>query len=107
MIELDNPAVQGGLVPLVVALVIGVVLVSTPRLGRTPVAWLALLCGYVASTWLATGIAFAPLTASRKVLLIVIVAAVVGLVADMARASSRRLEVAFAVAAGVAAAWAF
>jgi hypothetical protein len=107
MSELDNPAVQGGFVPLVVALVIAVVLGSTRRVGRTPVAWLAVLSGYLASTWLATGIAFSPLTATRKILLIVVVAAVAGLVADIARADRRRLDAAFAVAGGIAAAWAF
>jgi hypothetical protein len=107
MSELDNPAVQGGLAPLVVALVIGIVLGSTRRVGRTPVAWLAVLSGYLASTWLATGIAFSPLTSTRKILLIVVVAALAGLVADIARANARRLDAAFAVVGGVAAAWAF
>jgi hypothetical protein len=107
MSELDNPAVQGGVVPLVVALVIGGVLAFLPRVGRTPAPWLAVLCGYLASVWVTTGIAFSPLTATRKVLVIVVVAVLAGFAADIARAASRKVDAAFAIVAGIAAAWAF
>jgi hypothetical protein len=107
MSALDNPAVQGGIVPLVIALVVAGVLAFVPGLGRTTAPWLAVLVGYLASTWLSTGIAFSPLTATRKVLVIVVVGALAGFIADLARAGSRKLEAVFSVAAGVAAAWAF
>jgi len=107
MSALDNPAVQGGVVPLVVALVVAGVLAFVPGVGRTPAPWLAVLVGYLASTWLSTGIAFSPLTATRKVLVIVVFGALAGFAADLARARSRKLEAALAVGAGIAAAWAF
>jgi hypothetical protein len=104
---LDHPAVQGGVAPLVLALVAGAVLGGSRRFGRTPVAWLAVVVGYLASQWLATGLQFSPLTASRKIVLIVLVASGAGLVADLVRHRSRTLDVAFVTAAAASAIWAF
>ena len=97
----EHPAVQGGAAPFVVALIVGL------ALGRTRYAWLAILAGYLTMVMLSTGISFSPLTASRKIVLIAIVAAVAGLVADRVAAKSRLLMWILVVVAGLAAAWAF
>jgi len=115
MSGLDHPAVQGGVVPLLLALAIAAIMAATGRVGRTPVAWVAVVAGYLASTWLAAGIAFTPLTAGRKIVLVVLVATIVGIAVDLARdlapadstAVWRRLDIPFALIAGVAAAWTF
>ena len=115
MSGLDHPAVQGGVVPLLLALAFAAVMAATGRVGRTPVAWVAVVAGYLASTWLAAGIAFTPLTATRKIVVVVLAATIVGIAVDLARdlapGSStggwRRLDVPFALVAGVAAAWTF
>ena len=51
---LDNPAVQAGIAPLVVALIIALLL------ARTPAAWLAIAAGYATMLALSTGLSFSP-----------------------------------------------
>jgi hypothetical protein len=100
---LDNPAVQGGVAPLVVALVMAALLLPLARAGRS-LPWLAVLAGYVTSTWLATGVAFTPLTASRRIFAAVVVLTLGGFAADLMRPrspDSARLLVVVAMAAGV------
>lgn len=92
---------QGGVAPFVVALVVAL------ALGRTRYAWLAILAGYLTMIMLSTGISFSPLTASRKIVLVAIVVAVVGLVADRLAEKSRLLMWILAAIAGLAAAWVF
>lgn len=92
---------QGGLAPFIVALIVGL------ALGRTRYAWLAILAGYLTMIMLSSGMSFSPLTASRKIVLITIAAAVVGLIADRIAAKSRLLMWILAVVAGLAAAWVF
>ena len=58
---LDNPALQAGIAPLIVALIIALLM------ARTPAAWLAIAAGYATMLALSTGLSFSPLTASRKV----------------------------------------
>lgn len=98
---LQHPAVQGGVAPFVVALVVAL------ALGRTRYAWLAILAGYLTMIALSTGISFSPLTASRKIVLIAILAAVAGLVADKVAGNSRLVRWILAIVGGVAAAWVF
>ena len=98
---LDHPAVQGGVAPFVVALIVALVL------GHTRYAWLAILAGYLTMVMLSTGISFSPLTASRKIVLLAIVAAVVGLVSDRVESKSKLLWWILAVLAGLVAAWVF
>lgn len=93
---LENPAFQAGVGPLVVALLIGV------ALRRTGLAWLALPAAYATMLALSTGFAFVPLTAARKVVLLLLAAPVVGLA--LAQWSGRtRSAVPTAVTAVVAA----
>jgi hypothetical protein len=107
MTWLDNPAVQGGLAPLAIALLVGLVFGTTGRFGRTHLAWLAVFAGYFASTGLATGFSFSPLTATRKTVAVMMVAAVTGLIVDLARRRSARLPLGMCVAAALAATWTF
>ena len=98
---LEHPAVQGGVAPFVVGLIVAL------ALGRTRYAWLAIVAGYLMAVALSTGISFSPLTASRKILLLAIVVAVVGLVLDRMMPKTRTLNWILAAVAGVAAVWAF
>jgi hypothetical protein len=76
---LAHPAVHAGVMPLAAGLRIAAAL---PR-GR--LTWLAIVGGYATVVALTTGFAFDPLTVSRKVTLAVLLAPVVGLVADAAQ----------------------
>jgi hypothetical protein len=96
---LEHPAVQAGIVPFVVALVVALVL------RRVGLAWLAPTAGYASAVALATGIAFVPLTAGRKVLLLALLAPVAGWLVD--RADSRAVRAFACVAAGAASTWVF
>ncbi|MCC6193023.1 MAG: hypothetical protein IT518_01020 [Burkholderiales bacterium] len=101
---LDDPfvqaAVHGGIAPFVAALVVGA------ALGRTRLAWIAIVAGYATMIALAVGFAFDPLTAARKIVLLILLAALVGLVYDAVAASSRNGALALAGAAGAGAVWA-
>ncbi len=57
---LDHPAVQGGVAPLVVALIVAA------ALARTRFAWLAIVAGYATMIALSTGFSFSPLTCAAK-----------------------------------------
>ncbi|MDQ6917480.1 MAG: hypothetical protein M3023_06650 [Pseudomonadota bacterium] len=96
---LDHPAVQGGVAPLVVALIVGLLL------ARTRYAWLAIVGGYATTIALTTGFQFSPLTASRKIVLAGLVAPFVGIVADFLPRPSRAFIVALAGAVGIVSVW--
>ena len=98
---LEHPAVQGGVAPFVVALIVAVIL------GRTRYAWLAVVAGYVTAVALSTGIAFEPLTATRKVLVLTLVVAVAGIVLDALAPKARTVTTILAAVAGLAAVWVF
>lgn len=98
---LEHPAVQGGVAPFVVALVVAL------ALGRTRFAWLAIVAGWATSYALVNGISFSPLTASRKILLLGLVAPLVAIAADTWFSRSRPVALALAVVAGIAAPWVF
>ena len=98
---LEHPAVQGGALPLLVALIVAAALC------RTRYAWLAIVAGYATMIALTSGFSFTPLTASRTLMLVVVLSSVVGMVADLFPRPSRALAAALAVAAGVAAPWVF
>ena len=75
-------------------------------LGRTGIAWIAVVAGYATMVALAVGFAFDPLTAARKIVLLVLLAAALGLVYDAVAANSRNGAVVLAGIAGAAAVWA-
>ena len=101
----NNPAlqaaVQGGIAPFVVALVVAF------ALARTRFAWLAIVAGYATQVALATGFSFTPLSASRKILLLALVVPIVGLAVDALPARARSIGYAIAALAGLAALWVF
>jgi hypothetical protein len=98
---LNHPAVQAGIAPLVVALVVGALL------SRTKFAWLAIIAGYATTIALSTGFAFTPLTVARKTLLLGLLAPLIGIVADFLPKGSRAVRILLAVAAGVVSCWVF
>lgn len=98
---LDHPAVQGGGAPLVVAFIVAL------ALSRTRLAWLGIAAGYATMIALAVGFSFSPLTAARKVVLLVLLAALAGLIYDAVAARSRNGALVLAAIAGAAAVWAF
>jgi len=98
---LHNPAIQAGVAPFAAAVVVAAVL------ARTRFAWLAVVAGYAAMVALTTGFSFAPLSASRKVLLLVLLAPLPGLALDLVAPRARRLGFALALLAGGAALWSF
>ena len=98
---LEHPAVQGGVAPFVVALVVAVLL------GRTRYAWLAVVAGYLTAVAMSTGLSLSPLTATRKIMLLAVAVAVVGIALDLLRPKARLAAAVLAAIAGVAAVWAF
>ena len=98
---LDDPMVQFALAPLVVALLMGGALV------RTRLAWFALAAAFATAVGLSTGISFTPLTASRKVLLLVLAAPFAGLALDRLPKPPRSIVPALAGLGGLASVWVF
>jgi hypothetical protein len=104
---LDNPAVQGGLAPLVVGLAVAGMLRAMDRSGSTSLAWLAVLAGYATMIALATGFDLTPLTATRKIMIVTFAAAIAGIALDLAARRSRALTTTLAALAALSAIWCF
>lgn len=99
---LEDPAVQAGVAPLLVALIVGGAVL------RTRFAWLAIVAAIATAIALTTGIAFSPLTAARKVLLLVLAAPLVGIALDARLgATTPRYLAAIAALVGLASAWVY
>jgi hypothetical protein len=98
---LDHPAVQGGLAPLVAALMIAAIF------ARTRFAWLAILAAYATMVALSTGFSFSPLTVARKTILVGLIAPILGVVVDVVARGSKTLATALAIAAGAVSIWIF
>jgi hypothetical protein len=103
---LDDPMVQAGIAPLLAALAVGGALLATRW------SWLAIAAALATTFALSTGIGFTPLSASRKIMLLVLLAPLAGLALDaLERAGrlprGRASTVGVAVLAGLAAAWVF
>jgi len=98
---LQHPAFQGGVAPFLAALVVVAVL-QFVRLGG-----LAAVAAFCVAVFLISGFAFSPLTATRKIVLLGLVAPIVGILVDFAFKPTRLGQVVLALAAGAAAAWAF
>lgn len=98
---LANPAVQAAVMPFIAALVVGLLL--------RPVGWywagLAVIVGFYASVSLITGFEFTPLTSTRKLVLIGMCAAAVGLALDYLAAKPRQLYPLLAVLGGGTVLW--
>lgn len=98
---LDDPLVQAALAPLVLALLVSGVL------RRTRLVWFAVVVAIATEVALSTGIGFTPLTASRKVLLLVLVAPLIGLALDLLPRPPRATNSILAALCGAASVWAF
>ena len=97
---LANPAVQAGLAPFAVALVVSALLLRTRLMG------LAIGAGFATVIVLAIGFSFEPLTAVRKMVLCGAAACVLLLLLELRGVAPRAgVRVALAVAAGLAAVW--
>jgi hypothetical protein len=100
----EDPMVQAGLAPFLVALVLALLAVRV-RLPGLP--GLALVAALITTLWLTTGIGFTPLSASRKVVLVVLLAPMIGLVLDLTGQRHRLWLPAVAVLLGGASLWVF
>jgi len=98
---LDHPAVQGGVAPLVAALVVAAIF------ARTRFAWLAMLAAYATMVALTTGFSMTPLTVARKTILIGLIVPLVGLALDLMPRASKSLVPVVVVAAGAVSMWVF
>lgn len=98
---LTHPAVQGGLAPLLVALVVAGCAYPLRLSG------LAIGAGFAVAVYLTGTFAWEPLTAMRKIVLVGLIAAAAGTVADLAFKPTRAAGAALGVLFGLASAWVF
>lgn len=94
--------VQAGVAPLVVALLVAL------ALWRTRHAWIAVTAAYAVAVALSAGIAFSPLTAGRKLTMLVLLAPLLGAALDrLDAARARALPAVLSVLSGLATLWVF
>ena len=98
---LGNPAVQGGVAPFVVGLIVVAIL------GRAKLGGLAVVAAFAVCVHLASGLTFTPLTALRKVVLLGLIAPVVGIAIDFVLRAGRTQTIAVALAFGALTVWVF
>ena len=98
---LNHPLFQGGVAPLIVALIVGL------TFARTRFAWLAVILAYAAMIALDIGFSVFPPTVARKTMLIGLIAPLVGIVADTYPRSSRRIAAALVITTGLLSIWVF
>ena len=98
---LQHPAVQAGIAPLLMALAVAA------ALWRTRLAWLAVAAAYVTAVALSVGFSLQPLTAGRKVTLLIALAALLGAALDTIRLPARWLAPLLGIAGGLLAWWVF
>src|SRR2546425_92103 len=98
---LANPAVQGGLAPFVAAQIVAALLAPF-RLGG-----LAVVAAFATAVYFIAGFTFAPLTATRKIILLGLAAPLAGIVIDFAFRPTRLEAWGLAPAAAAAAGWIF
>jgi len=98
---LHHPAIQAGAAPLVVALIVVL------ALGRTRLGGLAIAAAFVTAVALAPGLSFTPLTATRKIVLLTLLASVAGIALDALSKPGRFRSALLALAAIAATLWVF
>jgi hypothetical protein len=98
---LNHPAVQGGVVPFVAALIVAF------ALGWIRLGGLAVIAGFCATVYLVSGFVFDPLSATRKIVALALAAPVVGILTDFAFKPTRLGNAILALAAGAATFWIF
>jgi hypothetical protein len=95
---LNHPAVQGGLAPFVVALIVA------ELFQRMRLSGLAIIAGFAATVYLASDFSMEPLTAARKIVLLGLLSA--GLALPLTLLNPRWLRPLLGVAGGGVAVWA-
>lgn len=98
---LNHPAVQGGVAPFIVGLAVAGVLAPLRAGG------LAAGAGFLTAVFLISGFQFSPLTATRKLILLGMLAPVIGLVADLAFKPTRATGPVLGAIFGAASIWVF
>ena len=98
---LGHPAVQGGIAPFVVALIV-VLILHRFRLGG-----LALVAAFFTTVYFVAGFTFTPLTATRKIFLLGLAAPVVGILTDFAFKPTRFGALILALAGAASVVWVF
>ena len=94
---LNNPAVQAGFAPFLVALI------TAQLFQRVKLSGLAIIAGFAITVYLASDFTMAPLTASRKIVLLGLVSASLGLLLTLS--NSRWLATLLPLLGGAAAIW--
>ena len=86
---LSNPAIQSGIIPLIVAIVVAVIL------KRFEGYWsgLSFAVAYYLSVYLAVGFQFYPFTSTRKILIVGLVAIMLGLIIDAKKIKTKHLYI--------------
>jgi len=97
---LQNPAIQGGIAPFLVAVLTCLALLKIPR-------WIALAipAAFLTVVLLTTGIEFTPLTSTRKILIIILIATVMGVLAQLSGIKARSRFVYAFIAGAAASIW--
>ncbi|MSQ73812.1 MAG: hypothetical protein EXR27_21450 [Betaproteobacteria bacterium] len=98
---LSHPAVQAGVAPFVAGLVV------MALFHRVHLGGLAVVAGFASAVWLINGFTFVPLTATRKIVLLVLAAPVVGMVIDFAFKPTRLGAWILGFAGALSALWVF
>lgn len=98
---LDDPVVQAAIAPFLAAVLLGAALL------RTRLAWVAVSTALITAIGLSTGLGVTPLTASRKVLLLVSAAPFIGGALDWLPKPPRLTPPILGVLSGVASVWVF
>ena len=98
---LNDPAVQGGVVPLAVGLALAMALV------RVRLSGLAAVGGFLIAAYLIGSLSFWPLTATRKLLMLAILAPALGVLADFAFRPNRVTGLLLGAFFALASVWVF
>ena len=98
---LNHPAVQGGVAPFVAGLAVACLLAPLRAGG------LAAGAGFLTAVFLVSGFQFSPLTATRKLILLGMLAPAVGLLADIAFKPARATGPVLGAVFGAASVWVF
>jgi len=92
---LEHPAVQSGVAPFLFSLIVAGIFYRV-----SIVSGLAIIAGFVISVLLSTGFAFDPLTSTRKISLIILIAPILGVILTLSnRYSKTTLNVFYALGA--------
>lgn len=98
---LNDPAVQAGVVPFAVGLVLAAALV------RVRLAGLAAACAFLAAAFLMGSLSIWPLTATRKIVLLAVIAPVLGVIVDFTSKPDRAAGLLLGALSAAASVWVF